>query len=145
LRNLSSTSEKALKNEKSQENQGNAQGSTNRSPSRNAVVTENSWPNSAENPTPHFSSASSTLSPSSTAPLSLHQMALPPAYPHHSDLNSYIYSSHQYYQQMLDSGAAAAAYNNPYNSYQAAAAASAYGQNHPASAYSAHSYFFGPR
>lgn len=94
-------------------------------------------------PTASITTASS-LSTTSTTSLSLHQMTLPPPYPHPQDLNSYFYSSHQYYQQMLDSSAAAA-YNSTYNSYQAAAAATAYNQNCPVSAYSAHQYFFGPR
>lgn len=45
---------------------------------------------------------------------------------------------------MLDSSAAAA-YSNTYSSYQAAAAATAYNQNCPVSAYPAHQYFFAPR
>ncbi|KAK6114265.1 Homeobox domain family protein [Brugia pahangi] len=116
--------------------------STNGSLSRSSEVTENLW---SENLT--FSTASvtaSSLSTTSTASLSLHQMTLPPPpYPHPQDLNSYFYS-HQYYQQMLDSSAAVA-YNNTYNSYQATAAATAYNQNCPVPAYSAHQYFFGPR
>ncbi|VDK65898.1 unnamed protein product [Onchocerca ochengi] len=119
--------------------------STNRSLSRSSEVTENLWPGCIENPTfPTISVTASSLSPTSTTALSLHQMTLPPPYPHTQDLNSYFYNSHQYYQQMLDSSAAVA-YNNTYGSYQAAAAASAYNQNCPVSAYSAHQYFFGPR
>uniref|UniRef100_F1LAN3 Homeobox protein ceh-37 n=1 Tax=Ascaris suum TaxID=6253 RepID=F1LAN3_ASCSU len=62
--------------------------------------------------------------------------------PYRQDLN-YFYSSHPYYQQMLDT---TAAYHNPYNSYHQAAAASAYTQNAAAAAaaaYPAHPYFFG--
>uniref|UniRef100_A0A915PUD5 Homeobox domain-containing protein n=1 Tax=Setaria digitata TaxID=48799 RepID=A0A915PUD5_9BILA len=119
--------------------------STSRPLSRTSELTENLWPCCRENPT--FSATSVTaspLSPTSTTPLSLHQMTLPPPYPHPQDLNSYFYSSHQYYQQMLDSSAAAA-YNNTYNTYHAAAAATAYNQSRPVSAYSAHQYFFGSR
>ncbi|EFO22557.1 homeobox domain-containing protein [Loa loa] len=119
--------------------------STNRSLSRSSEVTENLWSGCIENPTfPTTSVTVSSLSTTSTTSLSLRQMTLPPPYPHPQDLNSYFYSSHQYYQQMLDSGAAAA-YNNTYNSYQAATAATVYNQNCPVPAYSAHQYFFGPR
>ncbi|VIO89568.1 Homeobox domain containing protein [Brugia malayi] len=123
-----------------------ASSSTNRSLSRSSEVTENLWSGCIENPTfPTASVTASSLSTTSTTSLSLHQMTLPPPpYPHPQDLNSYFYSSHQYYQQMLDSSAAVA-YNNTYNSYQAAAAATAYNQNCPVPAYSAHQYFFGPR
>ncbi|VIO99905.1 Uncharacterized protein BM_BM8998 [Brugia malayi] len=117
--------------------------STNGSLSRSSEVTENLW---SENSTfPTASVTASSLSTTSTTSLSLHQMTLPPPpYPHPQDLNSYFYSSHQYYQQMLDSNAAVA-YNNTYNSYQATAAATAYNQNCPVSTYSAQQYFFGPR
>ncbi|CAG9538038.1 unnamed protein product, partial [Cercopithifilaria johnstoni] len=146
-KSLSGNLRNSMKAEKVPEDREQASCSTNRSLSRSSEVTENLWSGCIENPifpTVSITPATSLSTTTSTTSLSLHQMTLPPPYPHPQDLNSYFYSSHQYYQQMLDSSAAAA-YNNTYSSYQAAAAATAYNQNCPISAYSAHQYFFGPR
>ncbi|VDK80971.1 unnamed protein product [Litomosoides sigmodontis] len=143
-KNLSGNLRNSMKAEKT-DGREQASSSTNRSLSRSSEMTESLWSGCTENLT--FPTATALSTTSTTTPLSLHQMTLPPPpppYPHPQDLNSYFYSSHQYYQQMLDSSAAAA-YNNTYSSYQAAAAATAYNQNCPISAYSAHQYFFGSR
>ncbi|VDN07817.1 unnamed protein product [Thelazia callipaeda] len=149
-RNLSCNSEHSNKTAKLESKERNPTLSTNRPLSTSSELLDSLWQNSAENAatfkgqsTPITTVTSSSQLPTSSTSLTLHQMQIPPPYPHPQDLNPYFYSSHQYYQQMLDSSAAVA-YNNTYN-YQAAAAASAYSQNHPVTAYSAHQYFFGSR